>query len=83
MGSLKNCLRALERRNPQEEQPTSATLEEARALDTEIRKLEKALRTEGVSPFECLWDQFVDLLDEQIARLEAEIAQETEQCPEA
>jgi hypothetical protein len=76
VGSLDRRLRALEDRNPQEP-PTSRMLEEIRAIDAEIARLESEMRAEGIDPEERLQDVDVSIpLDEHIAMLEAEIARE-------
>lgn len=78
-GSLDGRVRRLEanrRGKPPERSPhTSRTLEEARALDAEIRELEMEMRAHGIDPYECLREVYVDMpLEEHIAKLEEEIA---------
>ena len=56
--------------------PPSRTQEEARALEAEIREVERELQVLGVDPYKSLPGASVDLpLDEHIAKLEAEIAE--------
>jgi hypothetical protein len=88
VGSLKNRLRALEARHHEQQRPPApgTAQEEIRVIDAEIRKLQREMRAAGIDPDQCLRDVDVGLpLDEHIAMLEAEIAQEEEieRCPEA
>ena len=83
MGSLERRLRALEVCNLQEEPPTSGTLEEIRAIDAEIARLEREMLAEGIDPQSTPGEveEFMEsleglTLDEKIAALEAEIARE-------
>ena len=73
MGSLGRRVERLEERNREPVRP-SRTQEVARALDAEIRNLERELQVLGVNPYECLREVSMDLpLDEEIARLEEEL----------
>jgi hypothetical protein len=68
----------------------SRTQEEAWAIDAEIARLEREMRTEGIDPnhesaaVQEFMERFEGLsLDEKIAALEAEIErEELERCPE-
>jgi hypothetical protein len=77
VGSLESRLRALERRNPQEP-PTSGALEEIRAIDAEIARLEGEMRAAGTDPYrkpDKTWTNSAGhptlTLDEHITQLEA------------
>jgi hypothetical protein len=73
VGSLNGRVRRLEERNREPIRP-SRTQEVARALDAEIREVERELQILGVDPYECLRGVSVDVpLDEEIARLEEEL----------
>jgi hypothetical protein len=91
VGSLESRLRALEERTREPQRhPTSRTLEEIRAIDAEIARLEREMRAHGIDPYRKPDRTQTNSaghpklsLDEHIALLEAEIAREEQEHGES
>jgi hypothetical protein len=76
MGSLESRVSKLEQGSRRRPAPSRTQLE-IWAIDAELRRLERELKALGVDPSECWRGAPAGLpLDEHIAMLEAEIAQE-------
>jgi hypothetical protein len=79
-GRFRRVRRLEERGRELERPPTSRTLEEVRAIDAEIARLEREMRAEGIAPYRepaRTWTNSAGhptlSLDEHIAMLEEEL----------
>jgi predicted nucleic acid-binding Zn-ribbon protein len=85
-GRFRPVRRLEERSREVESPPTSETLQEIRAIDAEIARLEREMRAAGIDPqdtpaeVEAFFARFKGLtLDEKIEALEQEIAREEQE----